>query len=202
MSLRVRLMAFGTAMLALWGLPANGQSAQTAPNAQAFLSSVTQQYNVLMYPGFYNDYTSLIVIYSLSGASSNDECRTTLSGDLGSFIGRDQLGNFSSSPETTDNQLHTNLSRMTATMDRYKLIGLPYQLDWSRVLSVKQSNLLKSQDLSPPPFLPLSEKLAVRINVDNSDFTLRFPTEELATRAAFAMEFLRLHCDKTAQTGF
>ena len=201
MSLRARLMAFGTVMLALWGLPANGQSAQTAPNAQAFIASIAKQYTVLMSPGYYNGYDTLSVTFDLSEAASDDECRTTLSGDVSQFFGRDSLGTFVGVRNTASNNTE-NLSRMAATLERYKLIGLPYQLDWSRVVSVKQSNELKNPYLSPAPFAPLADKSAVRLTVNSSDFTLLFPSEELATRAAFAMEFLRLHCDKTAQTGF
>lgn len=28
------------------------------------------------------------------------------------------------------------------------------------------------------------------------------PSEEMAARVAYAMEFLRINCDKTAETGF
>ncbi len=168
-------MAFGTVMLALWGLPANAQPAQTAPNAQAFLTSIVQQYPVVFSPGFRNDSSTLRVFYRIREVSSDDECRTSLSGDLGRFIGRKSDDAFDSGSGTADNKLHTNLNLPESYLSYYKLLSLPYQLDWSRVVSVKQDNRTKVNDS---------------------------PGDKLATRAAFAMEFLRLHCDKTVQTGF
>lgn len=188
-------MAFGTVILALWGLPANGQSAQTAPNAQAFIASIAKQYTVQILPGYGYSTDTIYVSFFLRDASSEDECRTKLSGDISYFSGKDLLGHFSGGASETAE----SLSRLTAALDRYRIIGLPYQLDWSRVVSVEQSNQYKDPKFG---FGRLVDKSAVRILVNGKDFTLLFPSEQLAARATFAFEFLRQHCDKTAQTGF
>jgi len=43
---------------------------------------------------------------------------------------------------------------------------------------------------------------SVEIRVRNNKFRITWPSEALAARAAYAMEFLRMYCDTTADTGF
>ncbi len=75
----------------------------------------------------------------------------------------------------------------------------PFKVDWSRVLSIevvtnsapgklasdgKPRRLLVSQGISEQPFLFI------------------FPDEAIARRAQYAFQFLKEHCDQTAETGF
>ena len=181
--------------------PAQPQPQQTPQNAQLFLSTVAKQYAVTVYPGIYNESNSLDINYRWLDAVAEGTCVTRFEAGIGSFVGRDNAGAFSSGPTATfEKGGQENLPRLAEALKFWSIKGFPYVVNWSKAVSAKQTNRIKVEAMTSSGNLPA--KQAVILTTSDATFAFYFPSEELATRVAYAMEFLRMSCDKTAQTGF
>lgn len=70
--------------------------------------------------------------------------------------------------------------------------------DWYRITGPIGDNKIPWRQVSNVERVGTSVRLVDR----NRKLLFRFPSEDLSTRAAFAMEFLRIQCDPTADLGF
>ncbi len=66
----------------------------------------------------------------------------------------------------------------------YKRRVTDVEVDWNKVPSVTQNGM------------------GVELKIAGQPMRLDMPSESLAARVAYAMEFLRVHCDSSAKTGF
>ena len=176
------------------------QSAEQTPtNAHLFLGTVAKQYTVNTYPGI-DVGATLFTLYRLEDVIGESECKSRLVGAVDTFSGQDATGYYSSGTARYPSNEHENLPRLESALQLYSLKGLPYTVDWSKVASVKQSARHKSEAVPNMGVFPT--KSVVQLVTADTNFAFVFPSEELASRVAYAMEFLRVHCDQTTQTGF
>jgi hypothetical protein len=180
-------------------VPSSSQSAQQTPaNAQLFLSTVTGQYPVHAYPGL--NVALPYTIFRLDDWVGESECQSRLVGSIHYISAADGEGPFSFGVPPYPAASVNDLARFKKALEISSVKGFPYTLDWSKVMSVKQSMRHKTEAVTN--LGNFQTKSVVQLVAADADFAFSFPNEELATRVAFAMEYLRMHCDKTAQTGF
>lgn len=187
-------------LLLLVGHASAQETQQTPEGAQRFLGVLAKQHPVWLYPGLNNNAGSIDASFRLTDVVSDGKCATRLVGMPHIFNGTDDTGAFSSGPSATyEKGGHENLARLEAALAKWSVKGLPYSIDWARVSSVKQANRHKAEHLQSYVY---PTKLLVQLSTADATFAFILPSEEIATRVAYAMEFLRLSCDMTADTGF
>jgi hypothetical protein len=194
-----KLAKFCAAVACLVSTSSQAQGVEQTPEgAERFLATVMKQYAVSGHPGLYNDYNSLDISYRMLDAVGEGPCLTRLEGAINQFTGNDGTGSFGSGAGNYEKGGQDNLARVPVALAKWSLKGFPYVVDWSKVASVKQSDRHKLAG----NYGAFPSKQAVQLTTSDAGFSFILPSEELATRVAYAMEFLRLNCDKTAETGF
>lgn len=167
---------------------------QTPEGAQLFLSTLVRQYEM----GVVTTYSSpsAHLVYLLTSADQDGVCRTRFDGDAQVYVegtGTERpVAVNKGSPQWSEEKYRRFLS-MSRTAEP------PFVIDWSRVLP------LELVDSSAPGKLG-SDKEMRRVLVSQGSrsrpLVFLFPDEAIARRAQYAMQFLKEHCDQSAETGF
>lgn len=163
--------------------PETGAVKQTAAGAIRFLDTLAQQGSLTVLH-HYQAWPSFTFSSKLQRVRRGNDCRAQ-------FLGRPEfisLANGGSYPAGTPE--FESALRQISGMYRYE--PFPWIVDWSRVsdvsfggLSAKHPN--DQQTVSLAGARPIA---------------LRLPSEALAKRVHYAMQFLKERCDPTAETGF
>lgn len=169
------------------------ESAQTPEGAQQFLQMAVERYGVAAVTTY--EAPAAHLAYRLQSSRPEGTCATILEASTRVYV----RGLGGSSPREIESGTPSwNEKEYQQFVRAAKTQAPPFKVDWSRVLSIevvansaprklgsdgKQRRLLVSQGSRQQLFFV-------------------FPDEALAKRAQYAFQFLKEHCDLTAETGF
>lgn len=180
---------------ALIVVPAMAQEpTQTPASAQQFLGMVVERYGVAAVTTY--QVPTAHLAYRLQSSRPEGTCATILEASTRVYVrglGGSSPGEIESGTPSWNEKEYQQFVRAA------KAQTPPFKVDWSRVHSIelvtnsapgklasdgKPRRVLVSQGTSGQPFLFI------------------FPDEAIARRTQYAFQFLKEHCDLTAETGF
>ena len=162
-----------------------GPPQQTAEGAHRFLALITEQQNIFAYPTR-NSWPAFGAKYHVTMAQDGP-CATRVDGKVAAYtFGQGWV--LAGTPQF-------NAKRLAALHAQHRVAPPPYTIDWSRVASVAIVNGVVPDAQDNPGQVVLTDGA-------NGFVQLFFADQTTAKRVRYAMEFLKLSCDKTAETGF
>jgi hypothetical protein len=170
------------------------ETAQTPEGAQQFLQMVVERYGV----GVVTTYQvrTAHLAYRLQSSRPEGTCATIFEASPLSYergLGGSNPREIVSGTPAWNEKEYQQFVR--AASDQVP----PFKVDWSRVLSI---DVITN---SAPGKLASDGKprrILVSQGVSGQPLVFIFPDEALAKRAHYAFQFLKEHCDLTAETGF
>lgn len=179
-----------TLMLTLFAASAQAQEPkQTVEGAHRFFAVLAETDQMWSIPS-YNAWPDVAVVYRVT-KSEGDGCQSILT--FQPSLSQESGGPLNKAGTSTWNEA---IFRATAT--KFGLsTDTQFVIDWSRVARVEAK---RSATKSPETETVNS----ILISAPDKVLLLHFPNglEPMAKRAAYAAEFLKTACDKTAETGF
>jgi hypothetical protein len=158
---------------------------QTPEGAQRFLTLIAEQQPVFVYPTR-QTWPAFGAAYRAAMAG-NGTCETRVHGKLATY--------FNGKTWIPADSTQFNQGRLTALHTQYRVPAPPYTIDWSRVSSVQIVDGVAVNEVGTPGRVVLTSGASGSVQ-------LLFEDPVTAKRVRYAMEFLKTHCDKTAETGF
>ena len=179
-----------TLMLTLFAFSAHAQEPkQTVEGAHRFFAVLAETDQMLSIPS-YHAWPTVAVNYRVT-KSEGDGCQSTLT--YQPLFSHESGGPLNQAGTSTWDE-----TRFRATATKFGLwTDTQFVIDWSRVARVETSGAfaksLENQTVN-----------SILISIADKVLLLHFPRglEPMAKRAAYAAEFLKTACDKTAETGF
>ena len=161
--------------------------AQTAENAHRFLSLIGQQHPIMLYPARYR--ADFRLEYGNVEFATNAVCTTTVAAGLRAYTPAGRPWIFWNAPNFNQRRLEQELATR-------QISPPPYEIDWSKVASVTLNDTLIEGGAADVP------QRGILIVMQSGFIQLAFQDAATARRVHYAMEFLKAHCDRTAETGF
>lgn len=156
---------------------------QTPANAHRFFELVASQNTISRYAS-YAAWPTFGLYYKVKGMTG-EGCESTIEAGT-AFVA---LPNSEIVPDTSP-----QYSDMIAKVRKQaNILPPPWRIDWSLVSSIT---------LTGPHVKGENDSSTVVIRLPEVYHALRFSDKAIAKRAAYAAEFLKSACDKTAETGF
>lgn len=201
---RYTLAAIVSALLLLQGTEGQAQANQTPEGAQSFIFQIFSQGSTKIKADMGRGFNTYLVkkerceftpkwvcsglgterktyqAYVAMSTSSKNVCTTVIQ------VKNDLLHTvlLGTTREVPNGGRFGGMVELSTTPEANSFPQMPFYIDWKKVAEIKQNDT------------------SVIMRGAKPDLHFSFASESIATRMAYAMEFLRLHCDPTASTGF